>query len=148
MAISMRMQGLIDQANEDIESCANSCDAYSKAPSIKKVILKGSWEKTFKRYIECFAARRRDFVLALSIHTADAVNSASAKIDIVRDELVTVHHTLHTTSDALSAIKDKVDINSGKLDSVGSKINTMTEGFTGIKETYVPLSSTSWIVAH
>ena len=141
MAISRRMQGLIDQANEDITNCANSCDAYSKTFLVTNVVWGGSWEKTFKGHIECFAARRRDFVLALSIHTADAVNSASAKLDIANDELITIHHTLGTTNDALSAIHGKVEITNGKLDIVDSKIGTTNNRLTVIEETYVLLVS-------
>ena len=40
-----------------------------------------AWEKRLVEFVEVFTNRRKEFVLALSIHTAVAVGEANDKLD-------------------------------------------------------------------
>ena len=90
--IKARMQELVKQTAEDIKTCANACDAYSKKKLLVKVIKGSIWEGTLKGFIDVFANRRKAFTFALSIHVGVGVDDANrklkeidAKIDIVLD---------------------------------------------------------------
>ncbi|TFK89009.1 hypothetical protein K466DRAFT_487737 [Polyporus arcularius HHB13444] len=90
MTIKARMQELVKQAADEIKSCANACDTYSKKRLIVKVIKGSVWDSTLKGFIDAFASRRKAFTFALSIHIGVGVDDANrrlklidAKIDIV-----------------------------------------------------------------
>ncbi|KAI8975856.1 hypothetical protein BD414DRAFT_423775 [Trametes punicea] len=95
MTIEARMQRLIKQTADDITSCGNACDTYSKKRMIVKVINSSLWDSTLKSYIELFEKRRQDFTFALAIHIGTAVEDAhemlgvlSSKVDILLDFFV------------------------------------------------------------
>ena len=74
-----RMKPLIEETVEDIKSCANMCDTYTKRTRISKVMHRASWNELFERYIQIFAGRRREFMLAMSMDIRHAVNTANDK---------------------------------------------------------------------
>ena len=91
MAISRRMQGLIDQAKEDITNCANSCDAYSKKRLLVKVLLGQIWEAKFIALGTTFAEHRIRFHQILAMH-------ASTGIDAIRVNLGDMEKALQETN--------------------------------------------------
>ena len=124
MTISEHMQLLIDQADKDIRNCANSCDAYAKKHLLSKVLSSGSWEETFKEHVQCFATRRNEFELALSMHTGYAINAVNDKLDDIHDKLNTANDMLHSTD---------------------GKVTTANEMLAGMQEKCVQLCSVWYI---
>ncbi len=83
LTIKARLQGLVEQATQDIKKCANACDAYAKKNVIAKVIKSSIWDDKLKEFIALFAKRRRDFTFALSIHVGVGVDDANRKLNEV-----------------------------------------------------------------
>lgn len=92
------MQRLIQDAAEDIESCANSCNAYAKTSLLSKVLLSGSWNNDFKKYMERLLIHRDDFVLALSIYIGEGVNAANDKLNAANMKLDATHTNIEIVS--------------------------------------------------
>ncbi|KAI8975832.1 hypothetical protein BD414DRAFT_497057 [Trametes punicea] len=87
MTIKARMQGLVQQTADDITSCGNACDTYSKKKLIVKVIKSSVWDSTLKGYIDLFAKRRKDFTFALAIHTGAGVDDANRKLNALDSKM-------------------------------------------------------------
>jgi hypothetical protein len=71
-------------AAQNIKDCANTCDLYQKKTLVVKVLRSHVWESQLSGYIAVFAQRRRDFELALQIHTAqtvDAINDTMNEVN-------------------------------------------------------------------
>ncbi|KAI0708178.1 hypothetical protein C8T65DRAFT_211601 [Cerioporus squamosus] len=87
MTIKARMQELVKQAADEIKSCANACDTYSKKRLIVKVIKGSVWDSTLKGFIDAFANRRKAFTFALSIHIGVGVDDANRKLKIIDEKI-------------------------------------------------------------
>ncbi|KAF8208355.1 hypothetical protein K438DRAFT_1813864 [Mycena galopus ATCC 62051] len=88
--IKGRMQELVKKTAEDIKSCANACDTYSKKKLVVKVLKGPIWEGRLVKFVGIFTQRRGDFEFALSIHTAlgvDAANRAIGSVDKTTQEM-------------------------------------------------------------
>ncbi|RPD54176.1 hypothetical protein L227DRAFT_580748 [Lentinus tigrinus ALCF2SS1-6] len=83
LTIKARMQELVKQAADEIKSCANACDTYSKKKLIVKVIKGSVWDGTLKGFIDAFANRRKAFTFALSIHIGVGVDDANRKLKLI-----------------------------------------------------------------
>jgi len=98
--IEDRVQKLCVDVAEDIKRCANTCDTYLKfvfvwfiisplliVDSRKKILVKifsgPIWESRLLEFVEIFTKRRKEFGLALTIHTAVGVDEANIKLDTV-----------------------------------------------------------------
>ncbi|KAJ6515406.1 hypothetical protein C8R45DRAFT_208195 [Mycena sanguinolenta] len=85
-----RMQDLVKGTADDIKSCANVCDTYSKKKTLVKVLKSAIWEGKLVKFVAVFTKRRGDFEFALSIHTAlgvDAANRAISAVDKTTQEM-------------------------------------------------------------
>ncbi|KAJ6560408.1 hypothetical protein B0H19DRAFT_1147563 [Mycena capillaripes] len=78
-----RMQEIVKGTAEDIKSCANACDTYTKKKTIVKVLKGPIWEGKLVKFVGIFTKRRGDFEFALSIHTALGVDAANRTISAV-----------------------------------------------------------------
>ncbi|KAK7062151.1 hypothetical protein R3P38DRAFT_2495366 [Favolaschia claudopus] len=78
-----RMQGAVNGTAEDIKSCANTCDTYTKKKLIVKVLKGPIWEGKLVKYVGIFTKRRGEFEFALSIHTALGVDAANRALNVV-----------------------------------------------------------------
>ncbi|KAF7332467.1 hypothetical protein MKEN_00128800 [Mycena kentingensis (nom. inval.)] len=89
-SIRGRMQGVIQTTAEDIKSCANACDTYTKKRTLVKVLKSGIWAAKLTAFVGTFTKRRGEFEFALSIHTAlgvDAANRAISAVDKTTQEM-------------------------------------------------------------
>ncbi|KAF8214062.1 hypothetical protein K438DRAFT_995547 [Mycena galopus ATCC 62051] len=89
-SIRGRMQDLMKGTADDIKSCANTCDAYTKKKTIVKVLKGPIWEGKLTAFVGIFTKRRGDFEFSLSIHTAlgvDAANRAISAVDKTTQEM-------------------------------------------------------------
>ncbi|KAJ7246566.1 hypothetical protein B0H12DRAFT_758041 [Mycena haematopus] len=85
-----RMQDIVKGTADDIKSCANVCDTYSKKKTVVKVLKGPIWEGKLVKFVGIFTKRRGDFEFALSIHTAlgvDAANRAISAVDKTTQEM-------------------------------------------------------------
>jgi hypothetical protein len=48
-----------------------------------KILAGLKWDKQFSEFVETFGKRRREFEVALAIHTAVGVDEANIKLNIV-----------------------------------------------------------------
>lgn len=76
-----RLQRVSKIAAQNIKDCANLCDIYQKKTLLVKVLRSQVWETKLASYIAVFAERRRDFELALAIHTANIVGSMNSTVE-------------------------------------------------------------------
>ncbi|KAF8178104.1 hypothetical protein K438DRAFT_1978069 [Mycena galopus ATCC 62051] len=89
--IKGRMQELAKKTAEDIKSCANACDTYTKTRTLVKVLKGPIWEQRLVKFVGIFTDRRGDFEFALSIHTAlgvDAVNRTAQDLNAKMDMML------------------------------------------------------------
>ncbi|KAJ7165011.1 hypothetical protein C8R46DRAFT_1277063 [Mycena filopes] len=85
-----RIQELARLTADDIKSCGNCCDAWSKKRTLVKVIKGPFWEERLVKFVGIFTRRRSDFLFALSIHTAlgvDAANRTLSTVDQTTQEM-------------------------------------------------------------
>lgn len=79
--IEARMQSLSKKAADDIKACANECDMYNKKRLLVKVLKGQVWEGKLVEWVETFAKRKNDFELALTLHTARAVDATQKAVE-------------------------------------------------------------------
>ncbi|KAJ6458650.1 hypothetical protein C8R47DRAFT_995099, partial [Mycena vitilis] len=83
-----RMQSIVEGTAEDIKSCANACDTYTKKKLIVKVLKGPIWEGKLVKFVGIFTKRRGDFEFALSVHTAlgvDAISNVTQEMNAKMD---------------------------------------------------------------
>ncbi|KAJ7177914.1 hypothetical protein C8R46DRAFT_1212646 [Mycena filopes] len=88
--IKGRIQELARFTADDIKSCGNCCDAWSKKRTLVKVIKGPFWEERLVKFVGIFTRRRSEFLFALSIHTAlgvDAANRTLSTVDQTTQEM-------------------------------------------------------------
>ncbi|KAI0656683.1 hypothetical protein C8Q70DRAFT_329984 [Cubamyces menziesii] len=85
--IKARMQELVKRTADDIKTCANACDAYSKKKLLVKVLKSSSWDDKFKGFLTLFTDRRKAFTFALEMHVGKGVDDANRKLDSVNTKL-------------------------------------------------------------
>jgi hypothetical protein len=78
-----RLEELSIMTAEDIKSCANTCDAYSKKKLVVKVLSGPVWEGKLLEFVSLFTERKQQFMFALSVNTALGVGEANMKLDNV-----------------------------------------------------------------
>ncbi|KAF7297297.1 hypothetical protein MIND_00962900 [Mycena indigotica] len=81
--IKGRMQELMKGTADDIKSCANACDTYTKKKLVVKILKGGVWEQKLVTFAGKFTKRRGEFEFALSIHTALGVDAANERLSAV-----------------------------------------------------------------
>ncbi|KAH7909808.1 hypothetical protein BJ138DRAFT_1010091 [Hygrophoropsis aurantiaca] len=92
--IEGRMEGLMKQIANDITTCGNLCDTYTKKSLVAKVFKGPIWEIRLAEFADIFLGRRKEIALALSIHTTLAVDSANRMLTDLREDIDTVHDKL------------------------------------------------------
>jgi hypothetical protein len=84
--IADRLSPLVEKTAEDIKSCSNICDTYSKKKLLAKVFQGPLWDAKLLGYVRLFSKRRQDFEFELSIHTGRGVKEANAKLNTIDDQ--------------------------------------------------------------
>lgn len=85
VTIEGRLQSLVKQAAEDIKTCANACDTYSKKRLLVKVLKGPIWEARLAEHVARFHQLKKELKFALSVHTATTTEE--------------MKHTLNTQND-------------------------------------------------
>ena len=85
--IKARLQELVKRTADDIKTCANACDTYSKKKLLVKVLKSSSWDDKFKGFLSLFTDRRKAFTFALEMHVGKGVDDANRKLDSVNTKL-------------------------------------------------------------
>ncbi|OSC99819.1 hypothetical protein PYCCODRAFT_1513435 [Trametes coccinea BRFM310] len=88
--IGHKLQGVVQNAAQDIKQCANACDAYARKRLLAKVFNAASWDSTFKDYIQRFSDRKAEFRFVISFHTGLGVDHANDKLDVLMAKVETV----------------------------------------------------------
>ncbi|PIL33322.1 hypothetical protein GSI_04773 [Ganoderma sinense ZZ0214-1] len=78
--IKARLGALVNKTADDIKECANVCDAYAKKGTIAKVLKSSMWEDKLKGWLTCFAERRKEFTMELSVHASVAIGEVHKKL--------------------------------------------------------------------
>ena len=81
-----RLKSLVECTADDIKTCSNVCDTYTKKRLISKVLLSPRWNMDLLAFVDLFATRRRDFEFELAIHTNRGVDNANVKIDAITEQ--------------------------------------------------------------
>jgi hypothetical protein len=76
---------LVEQTAEDIKTCSNVCDAYTKTRLLTKVFMGSTWDAKLLDFVNLFVQRRQEFQFELAIHTNQGVGRANMKLDTVGD---------------------------------------------------------------
>ena len=85
--LARRLTDLLKQIGEDIEACANACDAYRKQSTLAKVVKSFPWDRKLASFVETFIARREHIHLAVSMHTLQGVGTLNMKVDAFTNTL-------------------------------------------------------------
>ena len=93
--IKDRLKSLVERTAEDIKTCSNVCDVYTKKRLLAKVLLSSLWDMKLLDFVELFAKRRKEFEFELTIHTSQGIDKANAK--------------LHAIGNATKEIKEQFD---------------------------------------
>ena len=81
--IEDRLKSLVERTEDDIKTCSNVCDAYTKKRLLAKVLLSSLWDMKLLDFVELFAKRRREFEFELTMHTTKGVDMANVKLDAI-----------------------------------------------------------------
>ena len=81
--IEDRLKSLVERTADDIKTCSNVCDAYTKKRLLAKVLLSSLWDMKLLDFVELFAKRRREFEFELTMHTTKGVDMANVKLDAI-----------------------------------------------------------------
>ncbi|KAI0795577.1 hypothetical protein C8Q75DRAFT_803447 [Abortiporus biennis] len=68
------LQEISKKTAKDIKKCGNVCDAYLRTSLVVKFLKAESWKSKLLEFVEIFDDRRREFQMAVSIHTAKGVD--------------------------------------------------------------------------
>lgn len=77
--ILARLQGLIQQVAEDIKTCANACDTYSKTKLLVKVLRSVSWEHKLEDCIATLSERGEQLNSVLITHIGVGMDDIACK---------------------------------------------------------------------
>lgn len=94
-SIQPRLESVSRRAAQDIKDCANACDTYLKKMLVVRVLRSSVWQERLSQFFGRFAERRRDFELALAIHTARAVDAVGASVDDMSKRLFNLECLCH-----------------------------------------------------
>ncbi|KAI0759985.1 hypothetical protein BD413DRAFT_266792 [Trametes elegans] len=83
LTVGARLEELVKKTAQDIEECANACDAYARKRLLVKVFKASSWDGTLKDYVKLFTDRKGEFTFAVSVHTGLAVDRANDQLDML-----------------------------------------------------------------
>ena len=72
---------------DDIKSCANACDTYSKKKLLVKVIKGSVWDSTLKSFLDLFSSRRKAFTFALALHNGAGIDAANRTLKQLDEKL-------------------------------------------------------------
>lgn len=75
-----RLKVLSDSTANDIKSCANTCDTYSRKKLVVKFVKGIMWEARLASFSGTFAKRRDEFEFELAVHTAVVGDATYAKL--------------------------------------------------------------------
>ena len=81
--IEDRLKSLVERTADDIKTCSNVCDAYTKKRLLAKVLLSSLWDMKLLDFVELFAKRRREFEFELTMHTTKGVDMANVNLDAI-----------------------------------------------------------------
>ena len=81
--IEDRLKSLVERTEDDIKTCSNVCDAYTKKRLLAKVLLSSLWDMKLLDFVELFAKRRREFEFELTMHTTKGVDMANVNLDAI-----------------------------------------------------------------
>ena len=81
--IEDRLKSLVERTADDIKTCSNVCDAYTKKRLLAKVLLSSLWDMKLLDFVELFATRRKEFEFELTMHTSQGVDKANVKLDAI-----------------------------------------------------------------
>ena len=81
--IEDRLKSLVERTEDDVKTCSNVCDAYTKKRLLAKVLLSSLWDMKLLDFVELFAKRRREFEFELTMHTTKGVDMANVKLDAI-----------------------------------------------------------------
>jgi len=81
--IEDRLKLLVDRTADDIKSCSNVCDAYTKKRLLAKVLLSTVWDAKLLDFVQLFATRKQEFEFELTMHTSQGVDKANVKLDAI-----------------------------------------------------------------
>jgi hypothetical protein len=79
-SIMDRLKSLVKRTAEDIQSCCNVCDTYSKKRLLAKVFRSSAWDAKLLSWATVFSDRQKEFEFELSIRTNRGVVEANAKL--------------------------------------------------------------------
>ena len=83
--IEDRLGSIVKETAEDIKLCSNACDAYVKKKLLAKVIQGPFWDVKLLSWGTRFEKRRKEFESELSIHTAQGIDKANTKLNVIGD---------------------------------------------------------------
>jgi hypothetical protein len=81
--IEDRLKSLVERTADDIKTCSNVCDAYTKKRLLAKVLLSSLWDMKLLNFVELFATRRKEFEFELTMHSSQGIDKANVKLDAV-----------------------------------------------------------------
>jgi hypothetical protein len=85
--IEDRLKTLVENTADDIKTCSNVCDAYTKKRPLAKVVMCSVWDMKLLNFAKLFARRRQEFEFELTVHTSQGVDKANAKLDDISEQL-------------------------------------------------------------
>ncbi|KAI9448651.1 hypothetical protein F5148DRAFT_1153428 [Russula earlei] len=87
ISLEDRLKVLVDRTADDIKTCSNVCDAYTKKRPLAKVLLSSVWDARLLEFVQLFANRRKEFEFELTMHASQGIDNANAKLDAIGEAL-------------------------------------------------------------
>jgi hypothetical protein len=111
--IEDRLKILVDRTADDIKTCSNVCDTYTKKRLLAKVILSSVWDLKLLDFIKLFASRKQEFEFELSIHTSQGIDKANVKLDAIGDSTKALNEqfgSLYLCSDYTLTLDNRMEV--------------------------------------
>ncbi|KAL4247755.1 hypothetical protein ABKN59_008598 [Abortiporus biennis] len=81
------LQEISKKTAKDIKKCGNVCEAYLRTRLVVRFFRAESWKSKLLEFIEIFHDRRREFQMAISIHTAKGVDDGHDTVKSIEQKM-------------------------------------------------------------
>ncbi|KAJ3537236.1 hypothetical protein NM688_g6718 [Phlebia brevispora] len=85
--IEARLKSVCNETAANIRACLNVCQTYMKKKLLVRVLQSQKWEEKLTAFFGVFFERRRDFELALAIHTSRQVDTIAKGVDDMKSSV-------------------------------------------------------------
>jgi hypothetical protein len=86
-SIESRLTVLCEKTADDIRSCSNVCDTYSRKGLVVKCLMAPVWDIRLAEFVTLFTDRRKEFLFAMDLRTTRNVEEIRQRMSVMQDSV-------------------------------------------------------------